>query len=259
LTTLKRGPTLPEDMQNGIQLYTLRELDVPMPDLLERVADAGFAGVEFAYRVLEEDPEMVATALDANDLSVLGAHVRMEDLEDDLEGTVQLYRDLQCERLIVPYLDSDNFQSAERIEGVARKLDALAEELAKYDYPLLYHNHDAEFTQLGDRTAFDVLVEQTEVVDFELDVGLATYAGADVPSVIETHGDRIDLLHCTDAHLDADGPVHASFGIGDVDYEAVFEAADATDIDWYLYENGSHDDPEGELAHAKASFIGRDF
>jgi sugar phosphate isomerase/epimerase len=131
--------------------------------------------------------------------------------------------------------------------------------LETYDYPLLYHNHDAEFTEIGDRTAFDLLVEQTDVVDFELDVGLATYAGADAASVIDTYADRIDLLHCTDAHFDADGPMHASFGIGDVDYQAVLEAADDADIEWYLYENGSHEDPEGELAHAKASFIGRDF
>lgn len=241
-------------MATAIQLYTLRDLDVSVPDLLRRVADAGFDGVEYAYRVPEADLEAVQAALDDTGLEVPSAHVQIDDLENDQAATVEQYRDLRAERLVVPYLDSEDFASVERVRETAHRLDTLAEELAEHDYPLLYHNHDAEFAQLEDRTAFDVLVEGTDHVDFELDVGLATYAGVDAAQVIETHADRIDLVHCTDTHVDSDEAAHATFGTGDVDYEAVFHAIEAADIEWRIYENGSQDDPEGELDHAAESF-----
>jgi len=242
-------------MATAIQLYTLREMDAPVPELLRRVADAGFDGVEYAYRVPEADPDAVRSALDETGLEVPSAHVQIDALEDDQAATVEQYRDLRTERLVVPYLDSEDFATVERVRETAHRLDTLAEELADHDYPLLYHNHDAEFADLDGRTAFDALVEGTDHVDFELDIGLATYAGVDAADVIETHADRIELVHCTDTHVDADEAAHAAFDTGDVDYETVLDAVEAAGIEWQIYENGSQDDPEGELDHAREAFL----
>jgi len=242
-------------MATAIQLYTLREMDESVPELLNRVADAGFDGVEYAYRVPEADPATVTAALDETGLEVPSAHVPIEELEDEQEATVEQYRDLRTERLVVPYLDSEDFASVERVRETAHRLDTLAEELADYDYPLLYHNHDIEFAELDGRTAFDVLVEGTDTVDFELDIGLATYAGVDAADVIETYADRIELVHCTDTHVDGDEMAHATFGTGDVDYEPIFDAIEAAGIEWQIYENGSQDDPEGELQNARETFL----
>ena len=241
-------------MATAIQLYTLREMDGSVPELLARVADAGVDGVEYAYRVPEADTDAVRRALDETGLAVPGAHVPIDDLEDDQAATVERYRELRTERLVVPYLDDDCFATPERVREAAERLDRLADELADHDLPLLYHNHDAEFTDLGERTAFDALVEETDSVGFELDVGLATYAGADAAALLDRYGDRIELLHCTDTHLDGDEPAHAAFGTGDVEYEPIFAAADRAGIEWQIYENGSQNDPDGELAHAATEF-----
>jgi sugar phosphate isomerase/epimerase len=242
-------------MATAIQLYTLREMDGSVPELLSRVADAGFDGVEYAYRVPEADTDAVRRALDETGLAVPGAHVPIDDLEDDQAATVERYRDLQTERLVVPYLDSEAFATAERVRETAERLDRLAAQLADHDFPLLYHNHDAEFTDLGGQTAFDVLAAETDSVGFELDVGLATYAGADAAALLDRYGDRIDLLHCTDTHVDAAEPAHAAFGTGDVDYDPIFDAADRAGVEWRIYENGSQDDPAGELDHAADRFL----
>ncbi|PSP94263.1 xylose isomerase [Halobacteriales archaeon QS_4_62_28] len=242
-------------MATAIQLYTLRDLDVPVPELLHRVAEAGFDGVEYAYRVPEADPGAIQAALDETGLAVPSAHVPIDDLENDQAATVEQYRDLRAERLVVPRLDSDHFDSVASVREVAQRLDTLADELAAHDYPLLYHNHGAEFTDLDGTTAFAELVAATDSVAFELDVGLAAYAGADPATVIERYGDRIELVHCTDTRLAADEPAHATFGTGDVDYEPVFAAIEAADIEWRIYENGSQDDPEAELEHASEQFV----
>lgn len=242
---------------DAIQLYTLRDLDLSVAELLELVADAGFDGVEYAYEVPEADPDVVREALATNGLAVPGAHVPIDALEDDLEATVEQYRGLDCERLVVPYLADELFESHEAVVETAERLDTLAVRLEEHDYPLLYHNHSAEFASLHGETAFDVLVAETDHVGFELDVGLTANAGVDPAAVVERHGDRIDLLHCTDTHLDTPAPEHASFGTGDVDYEAVFAAADDAGIEWYVYENGTTDAQREELEHAREAFLGR--
>lgn len=241
----------------AIQLYTLREMDGSFTELLERVADAGFDGVEYAYRVVDEDPETVRETLEATGLAVPSAHVRIENLEDDLAATVERYRDLRCERMVVPALEAEDFATEQSTREAARRLDAVADELAEYDYSLHYHNHDFEFTDLDGRSALEVFLEESDDVGLELDVGLATWAGANPAELIEAYADRIELLHCTDANVDSEELAHASFGTGDVDFEPVFAAAEGADVEWLLYENGSHDDPVGELEHARESFVER--
>jgi sugar phosphate isomerase/epimerase len=241
----------------GIQLYTLRDLDVSFPTLLEDVADAGFDGVEYAYQVLEADGDEVRETLDTTGLSVPSAHVRVEELEENLAETVETYRDLQCERLVIPALDAADFESAEATRETAARLDSLAADLTDHDYSLHYHNHDFEFADVGGRSALAVFLEASDDVQIELDVGLAAWAGGDPVEILETHGDRIDLLHCTDYNADADEVAHESFGAGDLDTDAVIGAAEDAGVDWFIYENGSQDDPAGELEYAREEFVGR--
>lgn len=56
----------------GIQLYTLRDVDLPLPEILDLVADAVFGGVEFAYRVARAGTDEVRSALDETGLDVAG-------------------------------------------------------------------------------------------------------------------------------------------------------------------------------------------
>lgn len=244
-------------VQKIIQLYTLRDLDVPFTDLLYRVADAGFDGVEYAYRVSGSDTDDVVSALEETGLRVPSAHVHVSDLENDLDVMAETYRNLQCEQLIVPYLDDENFESVDATRETARRLDALADRLAERDYPLCYHNHNFEFAIEFDdgRTPFDVLVAETDAIDFELDVGLAAYAGANPAEVLQNHADRVEFLHYTDTHIDGPDPAHVSYGTGEVNFPPVSKAAANANIEWYVYENGSHDDPAGELEHATETFL----
>ena len=103
--------------------------------------------------------------------------------------------------------------------------------------PIFGHNHRAEFTtkyidEEGDGTlksAWQLLVENTDprYVDFQLDVGWATIAGEDAAALIEQYGDRISSLHVKDAIVTVPDQQwqQVTVGQGDVDWKAVFEAA----------------------------------
>ena len=71
----------------AVQLYTLRNLTLPFPELLAQVAAIGYTGVETTSNHGCTIDEMRAL-LDKNQLKVVSAHVGLPLLESDLDGVV---------------------------------------------------------------------------------------------------------------------------------------------------------------------------
>jgi sugar phosphate isomerase/epimerase len=230
-------------MRPAIQLFTLRELDASLPDLLARVGDTAFEGVEFAG-LGGSDPEEVRAALDDAGLDTAGSHVGIEDLESDLDSTVETYRKLDCERIVVPYLDEAQFASEKTTADTARRLQELAARLDDRGMALGYHNHDHEFTALDGQSAYDVLAAETDI-DLELDVGWATAAGHAPVALLGHLRDRVPLVHLKDVS----GDQSVELGDGDVDSEACVRAAREAGTEWLVYEHDEPDDPEASLEH----------
>jgi len=220
----------------AIQLYTLRNVDQPFTDVLERVADAGFDGVEFAYRVTEADPDDVVATLDETGLEPAGAHVGIDGLEDDFDETVALYDRLGVENVVVPWLDAEHFESREAVATAADRLAELNAKLADHGMDLHYHNHDHEYTDLGNENGengFDAFVDATDC-GIELDLGLGLHAGDDVVARLRSLGARSELVHLKD--FDTAAGESVPVGEGDLDLDGIAAAVDENDSDWLIYE-----------------------
>jgi sugar phosphate isomerase/epimerase len=230
-------------VQPAIQLYTLRDLDEPLPDLLERVGETAFEGVEFAG-LGDSDPDEIRDALDAAGLQAPAAHVSIETLESDLDGVAETYRSLDCERIVVPYLDETNFASEAAVTDTARRLTALAGRLHDHGVAFGYHNHDHEFADLDGRSAFDLLADETDF-DLELDVGWATAAGHDPAQLLADLRGRVPVVHLKDVA----GDRSVELGEGDLDVESCARAAREAGTEWLVYEHDDPEDPVESLAH----------
>ncbi|SIR46960.1 Sugar phosphate isomerase/epimerase [Haladaptatus litoreus] len=229
--------------KTAIQLYSLRELDESLLDLLARVGETNFDGVEFAG-LGGETPETVAEALDTAGLGVAGAHVPFEELEANPADVVETYRKVGCDHLVVPYLDESHFDTEKTAVETAHQLDDLAERVAEAGAELSYHNHDHEFVEIGDRTAFDAFIAESNL-NIELDVGWVVAAGRDPISLLDCLSGRTPLVHLKDT---ADGtPVE--LGDGDVDMGACADTARSVGAEWLVYEHDDPNDPEASLLH----------
>lgn len=232
----------------AVQLYTLRGLSETVPELIRRVGavdDAGYDGVEFAG-LGDSDPGDVADALDETGLSAAAAHVGLDDLEDDPDAVADTYDRLDCDTVVVPHLGPPRFDGADAVEETARRLSAVAARLDERGVTLAYHNHDHEFGELGDRTAFDALVEATDDrVRFEVDAGWVLAGGLDPASLLARLSDRVELVHVKDMNVNGDDHSFAEVGEGDVDLEAVATAARDAAAEYLIYE---HDDPPDPVA-----------
>lgn len=230
-------------MRTAVQLYSFRAVDVSTPELFERIADAGFEGVEFAGLPNDIDPR---TVLDEAGLVAASAHVPYDDLDENLEGVAAEYEPLTS-ALVVPYMSPERFETAEKVDDVSLDLDALDNRLPER-VSLAYHNHEFELRPFdGGSTGFDRLLAESDV-SLELDVGWAHAADADPIGLIDRYADRIDRLHLKDVVVDAGaerGGRPVPLGAGDVDLIGCVDAAERADVEWLIVE---HDDPNDPLA-----------
>jgi len=236
-----------DELRTAIQLYTLRDLRDDLPSLLRRVGGTTFDGVEFAG-FGETSPREAADVLDEVGLDAASVHVGIDAIETDFDAVCETCAVLGCERVVVPYLDESDFGTATAVRGAASRLSDLASRFAERNLALGYHNHDHEFAALAgdDRTAFELLIDETDdALSIELDVGWATAAGADPIALLERLDGRVPLVHLKDV---ADGrPVE--LGDGEVDVDACIAAARDAGAEWLIYEHDEPSDPAASLEH----------
>ncbi|SFR66637.1 sugar phosphate isomerase/epimerase family protein [Halogeometricum limi] len=131
----------------AIQLYSVRDSTDSLPDVIRRVADAGFEGVEFANRFFETDPAAVADALDETGVVPVAVHADLSAVEDAVEGENDLLERLEtvdCDRVVVPHISYRNFQTRDAVRSLSYSVADVAHELDGHDVDLGYHTirHD---------------------------------------------------------------------------------------------------------------------
>ena len=247
-------------MRTAIQLYTLRHLDEPLPDTITRVGETEFDGVEIAG-LDDRAPADVAAALEEAGLDVMAAHVGLGVLEDDLDGTVETYRDLGCDHLVVPWTDPADLGTREGAESVAHRLADVGDRVRDHGLDFSSHNHDQEFRDVGGEPAFHVFAREAPDLTFEVDAGWVLAGGHDPAGLIREYGDRVPLVHCKDVLVDAnrepgetdvfttDAHQPVELGEGDLDLAGVLEAAREAGTEWACYEHDFPGDPVASLEH----------
>lgn len=123
----------------------------------------------------------------------------------------------------------------------AEFLNAAGEKVKAHGLQLLHHNHDMEFSRVGEGVGYDVLLKETDpsVVNFELDCAFPTARGYDAAEYIRKHATRIKLLHIKDIARREETRFKiqtVAVGAGIVDWKPIFQAAKAAKIRQYYVE-----------------------
>ncbi|WP_415380743.1 sugar phosphate isomerase/epimerase family protein [Halosimplex sp. TS25] len=232
-------------MRIGIQPYTISAIDEPLPLKLDRIARAGYEGVELGP---DANTDAVRDALDANDLAVSSVGSGLDALDDDLDAHVAACEAFDTDDVVVMWIDPEHFATREAVESTAERLDAAADRLSDRGLRLHYHNHAHEFTDLGETTGYEALVDATDRVRFEVDVGWAGVGGVDPAALLDDIGDRVSLVHLKD--MDFDAGEFVTVGEGDLDLAEAVAAARRIGAEWGLFENDEPVDPVAEPSHA---------
>ena len=233
----------------ALQLYTLREATArDMPAALRRVAAIGYHAVEFAGWG-NAAPRDIRHALAGEGIRPVAAHVPLEDLERRRSATLDACLTVGVARVVIPSVPARWTADPDGVRRLCARLDELGAAVRAEGLRLAYHNHDVECRPLPDGSSpWSVLVERTdrELVDLELDLYWAAYAGADPVDTLRASGGRARLLHAKDISADAsrqDEPV----GEGVLPWPALLAAGVEQGVEWYIVEQDRPRDPFADV------------
>ena len=219
-------------LEIGLQLYTLRnEIAGGYDEVLKKVAETGYRFVEMTY-----DPANgaeVGKLLQKYSLSAVSAHIGIGEIENNFETVAKFLSDIGAKCIVVPGIGG--IDTEEQTINTAKQLEAAAQKLSAAGYEAGFHNHTSEFSRkFGEKNVIDIFYENAPALKFQIDVGWAFAAGADVPAVLEKLGGRLtSTIHIKD--VDASN-TPTEIGSGRVDWAPVLETAAKHGVKWGIVE-----------------------
>lgn len=236
-----------------LQLYTVRDHFAKNSlETFQAVKRIGYSAVEFGGQHPWKAADLRAQ-MEGVGLWALGAHVPVPRLKDDLKGVVQEAKTLGYGYVICPWLPPEE-RSAEAYQALLPVLEEAGKVCRSEGLSFAYHNHDFELHPIfGSQNALEFFRErlEPELMQFELDVYWAAYAGLDPVEFIKSFAGRAPLLHCKDMSRDA-SHTFAEVGSGVLDFPAILETARASGMRWAVVEQDTC--PGDSLDAAASSF-----
>jgi sugar phosphate isomerase/epimerase len=238
----------------AVQLYSLRNLQMPFDQLLAEVAAIGYTGVE-TVGDHGLTAEQMNELLHKHGLQVASAHVSMAKFENELDNVVAFNRAVGNTTLVVPILmEARDTSTKTGWQALGQRLAALGQQVRAAGIRLLYHNHAFEMVQIEDRLAIDILLEADPDLGFEIDLAWVHRGGQDGLQLLQKYAGRCSRVHCKDVAplgQNQDEMGFADVGYGVLDWDALLPAAKAAGAEWYIVE---HDLPKEPLLNIRRSF-----
>lgn len=279
VVTSMSSATTPAPDRIGVQLYSVRDqMEKDFTGTLGRVAQIGYREVEFAG-YFNRSPQDVRRIIDQLGLRAPSSHIGLDVLQKELNGTIDAARVIGHEYITVPALMEPLMGRAipsDYWQKTAAEFNRIAKVVRESGIGFAYHNHSFEFERLADgRTGFDVLLAETDpsLVQFELDLFWATFAGQDPVAMFERHPGRYVMWHVKDMRGMDDArrqaaastgnamqkmqgamPRLAAVGTGDIDFRRIFAAGKTAGLQHFFVENDAAPSTPSSLGNIEVSF-----
>ena len=238
----------------AVQLYTLRNLQMPFDEVLKEVAAIGYTGVETVGNHKLSADEMKAL-LEKYQLKVCSAHAAIATMESDMDGVIAFNKAIGNNVLVIPFLaPDDRGKDGAAWTQLGKRLAAIGQRCADAGIKLMYHNHAFEMETIEGKLAIDWLMESAPQLGFEIDLAWVQRGEQNGVQLLQKYAGRCQRVHCKDvapAGQNEDQMGFADVGHGVLDWAALLPAAKAAGAEWYIVE---HDLPKEPLISIRRSF-----
>lgn len=231
----------------SLQLYSLRDVST-LRERMEIASKAGYTGVEFAgyedYTAVEMKQLLASLGLRGT-----GSHISYDLLKQDLAGCVAY-----CEQAGITSAACPGIGMSERDDALraAEFLETCAEAFEAAGICFAYHNHAHEFEQDGGQYLLEIMLDNTILTGFELDVYWTAYAGVDPLSFIQKHAGKFSLLHFKDIDKNC---ANVELGRGTLDFAALGKAGIAQGARELIVEQEEYTLPPAESVTVDAVYM----
>ena len=192
-------------MKVGIQLYSVRNRMAKDPlATIRDVEQTGYRHIEVANHAADRDAG-VGFGITAKETKALLQDVGAEIFSahifplnpEALKPILDFHQEIGTKYIVHPM---DFYRDREETLRKAEILNQVGEQCRSYGMQLLYHNHFHEFQHFGEKTIFELLMENTDpsLVQIELDTYWTTRGQQDPIALLEKYGKRVRLVHQKD-------------------------------------------------------------
>ncbi|HRN56998.1 MAG TPA: sugar phosphate isomerase/epimerase [Agriterribacter sp.] len=247
----------------GLQLYTLREDIAKNPAaVIKSVAAIGYKEVEsFGYnagKYFGMTPKDFSAELKANGLTHPSSHYMLAHLSGNWQQAVENAVTAKQKYMVVAYLLDTERKSIDDYKKIAARFNAAAATCKKAGIQFGYHNHDFEFADMNGQHGFDILLKETdpELVQFELDLYWASFAGKDPVELFRQHPGRFPLWHVKDMDR-TPKRFFTEVGNGVIDFKKIFAQAKTAGMQHYFVEQDVCPGPPLESIEKSYQYISK--
>jgi sugar phosphate isomerase/epimerase len=235
----------------GLQLWSLRDTTkVSTTRALDLAASFGFTEVETAGTGNLSAADF-AQELAARKLVAIAVHAGYEALATNSAQVIADAKALGAKYVIVPWLPFDRAKgfTADDARRVAADFNAWGAACKAAGLVFGFHPHGFEFKAGPDGvTPFDIIARETnpDLVVFEMDVFWVVLPGQNPVTLLKKYPGRWHLMHVKDLRKGAVLGIHTGaapptdkviVGDGQVDWPAVFAAAEQAGVKHYFIED----------------------
>lgn len=209
-------------MKKGVQqimLGTVTTSEKQALDTLIKIKAAGYDGIElngfmikptsFMVRALTKAAGMPtgkggnydwAALLAEADLKALSIHEDLGSIERDLKAVVTEAHKFDADKVVITGMYRFDYQDVDNVKRLCLRLNDAGKKLKEEGISLCYHNHNIEWLKCGEKTAYEMIIDETDddYLSFEFDSYWPTEAGVDALAVMKGLGSRMKLYHITD-------------------------------------------------------------
>lgn len=247
----------------GFELFTVRHLLAEdFRGTLEAIAAIGYRELEmvgFGGSIFLDDPLYGYTPREfrqlLDDLGVRVPTAQFSGRADNLGQIAATAKEIGIEYLILgmpPEFLSitsngpvvSGVEGLDQVKRVVDRLNGLGETYRRHGIGFAFHNHHMEFARLGEQTAYDYIMTNTDpdIVKMELDAGWAAVAGVEAAKYLSRYPGRFIATHMKDyepgrprGDVSARSPIPemtqlVTPGDGIVDFGAIMAEMDRTGI-----------------------------
>jgi sugar phosphate isomerase/epimerase len=249
----------------GLQLYTLRDqLEKDVTGTLKQVAALGYKDVEI-YSLYGKAPAEFSQILKDNGITASSGHYLLPSLKTNWQKQLDDATTLGLQYMVLAILDPKDRQDFDDFKRLAELVNKTGEATKKAGIQFCYHNHNFEFKEYGETTAYEYLLKTLDpnLVKFEMDCFWVTHAGQDPVTYFKKYPGRFPLLHIKDMkdkpastqELDAKMGLFAPVGHGTIEWTRIFKAAREGGMEHYYVEQDYCEQPPLEAVKMSYDFL----
>lgn len=217
---------------------------------VKSLSEIGYRGFEGGEWLLEGNPEDNMKRLQDMDLQVLTVTADLDEFhKNNFKDTIKKAKDLKAERATIWFcnVNMSFFGKEPEYDKFMKDIEVMekaAKVLKAEGITLCYHNHFQDFlVNFNSIKSFDLILANTEVLQFELDLGWVVNGKENPYTLMERIAPRLSLIHVKD-YLDGEkrvgfrgnNPIFTSTGNGVLHLEELLSTASRLGMKWVVVE-----------------------